>query len=744
MRVYPGSPYPLGATWDGLGVNFALFSEHATAVDLCLFDSIDATQESARIPIPEQTDMVWHAYLPDLKPGQLYGYRVHGPYEPNHGLRFNANKLLLDPYAKSLARSTRWDDALFGYTIGHPDADLSFDTRDSAPFAPFGAVIDPSFTWGDDRLPRTPWHRTVIYEMHVGGFTRLQTLVPEAARGTYTALTLQPVIDHLLSLGVTAVELMPVHYHANDRSLVERGLTNYWGYNTASYFAPDLRFAEARTPLETVREFKMMVRALHAAGIEVILDVVYNHTAEGNQLGPTLSWRGIDNSSYYRLLPNNPRVHLDFTGTGNTLNMQSPHVLQLIMDSLRYWVTDMHVDGFRFDLASTLARELYEVDRLAAFFDVIHQDPLISQVKLIAEPWDLGEGGYQVGNFPVLWTEWNGKYRDTVRRFWRGDPGVASEFATRLAGSSDLYSRSGRRPYSSINFVTCHDGFTLHDLVSYNEKYNQANGEDNRDGESNNLSWNCGAEGPTDDPSIRALRERQKRNFLATLLLSQGVPMLCGGDEVGRTQLGNNNAYCQDSGLTWTHWDLDADQEALLAFTRQLLAIRRSQSTLHRRAFLRGMQVNGMKDIAWLDAAGGEMTQELWQAPDTRTIGMLLAGEAADDIDNSGLKVEGDTLLALFNAHDKTLPFTLPSPPRCIRWRLLIDTFDGGRVDRELSPGAVYPLEAHSVALLQAVSGETPPPVVSEELKSTTKTTRTPSRRVGDSGRTGRTKTSGA
>ncbi len=705
MRVFPGSPYPLGATWDGLGVNFALFSEHATAVELCLFDHVDATRESARVPLREQTDMVWHGYLPDLKPGQLYGYRVHGPYEPNHGLRFNANKLLVDPYTKSIARMTRWDDALFGYTIGSPEADLSFDARDSAPFAPLGAVLDPSFTWGDDRPPRTPWHRTVIYEMHTKGFTKLNPLIPEPARGTYTALTLQPAIDHLLSLGITAVELMPVHHHDYDRHLVERGLSNYWGYNTLSYFAPDLRFSESGTPLDSVREFKMMVRALHAAGIEVILDVVYNHTAEGNQLGPTLSMRGIDNSSYYRLMPDDPRVHLDFTGTGNTLNMQSPHVLQLIMDSLRYWVTEMHVDGFRFDLASTLARELYEVDRLAAFFDVIHQDPLISQVKLIAEPWDLGEGGYQVGNFPVLWTEWNGKYRDTVRRFWRGDPGVASEFATRLAGSSDLYSRSGRRPYSSINFVTCHDGFTLHDLVSYNEKHNDANLESNRDGESNNSSWNCGVEGPTVDAAIRALRERQKRNFLATLLLSQGVPMLCGGDEVGRTQLGNNNAYCHDSPLTWTHWDLDGDKGKLLAFTRRMVALRRSQSTLRRRGFLRGVPINGMKDIAWLAPGGGEMTQELWQAPDVRTIGMLLAGEAADDIDAAGLPVKGDTLLALFNAHDAAVAFTLPGPPGIAIWRAVIDTFDESREGREIGTGMVYPLESRSVALFVAVAG---------------------------------------
>ncbi|HXH06259.1 MAG TPA: glycogen debranching protein GlgX, partial [Vicinamibacterales bacterium] len=622
LRVWPGSPYPLGATWDGVGVNFAIFSEHATRVDLCLFDSAEATAESVRIPLPEQTDMVWHGYLPDVRPGQLYGFRVHGPYAPQEGHRFNPAKLLLDPYAKAIGRRMRWHEALFGYPIGHPDADLAMDERDSAPYAPLAAVVDPAFTWGDDRPPRTPWHETIIYELHVKGFTKLNPHIPEPLRGTYLGLATEPAIQYLLDLGVTAVELMPVHHHADEWHLVQRGLVNYWGYNTLAYFAPDVRYA-ATPPerLEAIREFKTMVRALHAAGLEVILDVVYNHSAEGSHLGPTLSLRGIDNRSYYRLRPDDPRYYEDFTGTGNTLNMRSPRVLQLIMDSLRYWVLEMHVDGFRFDLAAALARELYEVDKLGAFFDIIHQDPVLSQVKLIAEPWDLGEGGYQVGNFPTKWTEWNGKYRDAVRRFWRGDGGLVSELATRLSGSSDLYAHSGRRPYASINFVTSHDGFTLADLVSYNEKHNEANGEDNRDGEPHNLSWNCGVEGPTDDPAIRALRWRQMRNFMATLLLSQGVPMLSGGDEVARTQQGNNNAYCHDSELTWTPWDLDAERRAFLEFTRRLVWFRRSQPVLRRRRFFQGRAIRGVKDIVWLDPSGREMTDEAWNAPDARSLG---------------------------------------------------------------------------------------------------------------------------
>jgi glycogen operon protein len=537
MRIWPGRPYPLGATWDGAGVNFALFSEHAVGVELCLFDSPGASKESQRIPFAHHTDQVWHTYLPDALPGQLYGYRVQGPYEPARGHRFNANKVLLDPYAKAIGRVLRWDDALFGYKIGDPAGDLSFDDRDSAAFAPLAMVVDAAFTWGDDRPPRTPWHKTLIYELHVRGFTQRHPAVPENLRGSYAGLASEAVIDHLLSLGVTAVELMPVHHFVRDRHLLEKGLSNYWGYNTLSYLAPEPAYDAPANPLNAVQEFKAMVRALHTAGIEVILDVVYNHTAEGNQLGPTLSWRGIDNACYYRLAPD-ARYYMDFTGCGNTLHMVHPRVLQLIMDSLRYWVLDMHVDGFRFDLASTLARELYEVNRLGAFFDIIHQDPVLSRVKLIAEPWDVGPGGYQVGNFPVLWTEWNGKYRDLLRRFWKGDGGLSRELATRLAGSSDLYQQTGRAPYASINLITCHDGFTLQDLVSYNDKHNEANGEGNRDGSNDNNSWNCGVEGPTNDLAIRALREQQKRNLIGTLFLSQGVPMLLGGDELSHAQKG--------------------------------------------------------------------------------------------------------------------------------------------------------------------------------------------------------------
>ena len=628
MRVWPGDPYPLGATWTGVGVNFALFSAHATKVELCLFDSPESTRESVRIPLPEQTDMVWHGFLPDVRPNQLYGYRVHGPYEPAAGHRFNPHKVVMDPYAKSVGRTITWADEMFGYRVGDPDSDLAMDDRDNAAFAPLAAVIDPAFTWGDDRPPRTPWHNTVIYEVHVKGFTRQHPQIPESLRGTYEALTTDAALSHFTKLGITAVELMPVHHHARDRHLEERGLSNYWGYNSFGYFAPEARFGASRMPAETVREFKRMVRALHAAGLEVILDVVYNHTAEGNHLGPTLSLKGIDNAAYYRLVANDARYYMDFTGCGNTLNMQSPQVLQLIMDSLRYWVLEMHVDGFRFDLASALARELYDVDRLGAFFDIIHQDPVLSQVKLIAEPWDLGEGGYQVGNFPVLWTEWNGKYRDTVRRFWRGEGGTVSELATRLSGSNDLYASSGRRPYASINFVTAHDGFTLHDLVSYNDKHNEANQEDNRDGENNNLSWNCGAEGPTDDAEVRALRARQVRNFLATLLLSQGVPMISHGDELGRSQRGNNNAYCQDNEISWIDWNLTDEQKALCEFTAQLIRLRLEQPVFHRRRYFQGRAIRGgdVKDVAWLAPDGQEMNDQAWNADFVRSIGMLLSG----------------------------------------------------------------------------------------------------------------------
>ena len=701
MRVWPGQPYPLGATWTGLGVNFAVFSAHATRVDLCLFDSPDATSPSQSVTLPEQTDMVWHGYLPDVRPGQLYGYRVHGPYDPWAGHRFNPNKIVLDPYAKSIGRAVRWDDSVFGYTIGDPRGDLSLDTRDNAPYATLAAVIDPAFTWGDDRPPRTPWHKTVIYEMHVKGFSKLHPNIPASTRGTYEALTTEAAIEHLQALGVTAVELMPVHHHAYDRHLVERGLSNYWGYNTQAFLAPDIRYSASGLPNDSVREFKRMVKALHSAGLEVILDVVYNHTAEGNHLGPTLSLRGIDNLSYYRLVPDDKRYYLDFTGCGNTLNMRSPQVLQLIMDSLRYWVLDMHVDGFRFDLASTLARELYEVDRLGAFFDIVHQDPVLSQVKLIAEPWDLGAGGYQVGNFPVLWTEWNGKYRDAMRAFWRGDDRGVAEVATRIAGSNDLYEHSGRRPYASINFITSHDGFTLTDLVSYNQKHNEANGDNNQDGESQNLSWNCGVEGPSTDAKVVKLREQQKRNLMASLLLSVGVPMISGGDEMGRTQHGNNNAYCHDDEVSWTSWTLDPDQKAFLDFTRKLVRFRRAQPTLTRRKYFQGRAIRGaeVKDIYWLDPSGREMTDIAWNAPFVRSLGVLMVGNAIDDIDERGRLVSGDTLLILLNAHFECVPFVLPAVERGHEWVRHLDTCEARSLEARFEGGTKYALQGRTVVL---------------------------------------------
>ena len=701
MRVWPGQPYPLGATWTGLGVNFAIFSAHAKRVELCLFDSPDASAPSACVPLPEHTDMVWHGYLPDVRPGQLYGYRVHGPYDPRAGHRFNPHKVVMDPYAKSVGRPVRWDDAMFGYRIGDEGGDLTIDTRDNAPFAPLAAVIDPSFTWGDDRAPRTPWHKTVIYEMHVKGFTKLHPRIPEPLRGTYEALTTEAALDHLVKLGVTAVELMPVHHHSFDRHLEERGLSNYWGYNTLSFFAPNIRYSASGLPAESVREFKRMVKALHSAGLEVILDVVYNHTAEGNHLGPTLSLRGVDNVSYYRLLPDDHRYYLDFTGCGNTLNMQSPQVLQLIMDSLRYWVLEMHVDGFRFDLAATLARELYEVDRLGAFFDIIHQDPVLSQVKLIAEPWDLGAGGYQVGNFPVLWTEWNGKYRDAMRAFWKGEDRGVAEVATRIAGSNDLYEHGGRRPYASINFITAHDGFTLHDLVSYNQKHNDANGEGNQDGENHNLSWNCGVEGPTTDPAIVGLRQQQMRNLMASLLLSVGVPMISGGDEMGRTQLGNNNAYCHDSELSWTPWNLSPDQRDFLEFTRRMVRFRLEQPVLTRRKYFQGRPIRGadVKDIYWLDPSGREMTDEAWNAPFVRSLGVLMVGNALDEVDERGRQVTGDTLLILLNAHYDSVPFALPLVGDEKSWVRVVDTLEAHVEDRRFAGGTKYPLQGRALAL---------------------------------------------
>jgi isoamylase len=701
VRVWPGDPYPLGTTWTGVGVNFALFSAHATKVELCLFDRPDATAESACVVLPEHTDMVWHGFLPDARPNQLYGYRVHGPYEPAAGHRFNPSKIVMDPYAKSVARTIRWGDEMFGYEVGHAEADLSFDARDNAAFAPLAAVVDPAFTWGNDRPPRTPWHSTVIYEMHVRGFSMRHPAIPQHLRGTYEALTTEPALNHLKKLGVTAVELMPVHHHSRDRHLEEKGLTNYWGYNSYGYFAPERKLAASRSPAGAVREFKRMVRTLHDAGLEVILDVVYNHTAEGNQLGPTLSLKGIDNFSYYRLVADTPRYYMDFTGCGNTLNMQCPQVLQLIMDSLRYWVLEMHVDGFRFDLASALARELYEVDRLGAFFDIIHQDPVLSQVKLIAEPWDLGQGGYQVGNFPVLWTEWNGKYRDSVRQFWNGQGTSVSELATRLAGSNDLYAHSGRQPYASINFVTAHDGFTLNDLVSYNEKHNEKNGEENRDGENNNMSWNCGVEGPTSDAQVVELRERQKRNFLATMLLSQGVPMISHGDELGRTQLGNNNAYCQDNEIAWIDWDLDSDKQTLLDFASKLVRFRRAQPTLRRRKYFQGRNIRGSQDVAWLSPDGREMDDAAWHAGLVRTLGMLLSGTAIAEVDERGEQITGDTVLILLNGHPDVLAFTLPANEGNEPWYRVFDTCDPLCADRAYKAGVQYPLQGRSVAVFR-------------------------------------------
>ena len=706
--IRPGQPYPLGATWDGIGVNFAIFSEHATKVEICLFDSPDAKKESLAFALPEHTDRVWHGYLPNLRPGQLYGYRVYGPYDPAQGHRFNPAKVILDPYAKAIGRTVRWASEMFSYKIGDPEQDLSKDERDNAAFAPLAAVVDTAFTWGNDAPPRIPWHKTIIYELHVKGFTKLNNEIPEPLRGTYAGLANEATIHYLRDLGVTSVELMPVQHFTNDQHLQDMGLANYWGYNTEAYFAPEPRYALSESPEEALREFKLMVRAFHAAGIEVILDVVYNHTSEGNQMGPTLSLRGIDNASYYRLMPSNPRYYMDYTGCGNTLNMRHPRVLQLIMDSLRYWVTDLHVDGFRFDLASALARELHEVDHLGAFFDIIHQDPTLSQVKLIAEPWDLGEGGYQVGNFPVGWTEWNGKYRDTIRRFWKGDGGVVSEVATRLAGSSDLYEQSGRLPYASINFITCHDGFTLNDLVSYNEKHNEANKEENRDGSNDNISWNCGAEGPTNDPAVNSLRERQKRNFLATLLFSEGVPMLCGGDEISRTQKGNNNAYCQDNEISWVNWELTPEQKELLEFTRRVIAIRRDEPVLHRRNFFQGRKIRGtdVKDIAFLSADGNEMDDSAWNAGFIRSLGVRLAGDTMDQVDDYGKPVVGNTLLLLFNAHHETILFTMPPVKTGQQWECALDTFDPQKESYGVRRGTRYELRPRSMALFRMVKRE--------------------------------------
>jgi len=704
-RTYPGSPYPLGATWDGSGVNFAIFSEHAEGVDLCLFERNHGTSEIARIPMREQTDYVWHVYLPEARPGQLYGYRVYGPYNPLAGQRFNPHKLLIDPYAKAITGTVEWSDAMFGYPLqGSDDRDLEIDRSDSAPGMPKCVVIEPAFSWGDDCPPKTPWHNTVIYETHVRGMTMLHPDLPPPLRGTYSGLADYRVVRYLQELGVTALELMPVHHFVNDKQLRDRGLRNYWGYNSIGFFAPDSRYYSVGSAGAGVNEFKTMVKTLHQAGIEVIIDVVYNHTAEGNHLGPTLSFRGIDNQAYYRLIGPEQRFYMDYTGTGNTLNMLHPRTIQMIMDSLRYWVLEMHVDGFRFDLASALARELHEVDRLSAFFDIIHQDPVLSQVKLIAEPWDVGEGGYQVGNFPVLWAEWNGKYRDNVRRFWRSDPGQVGELGYRLTGSSDLYGHNGRRPYASINFVTAHDGFTLHDLVSYNEKHNEANGEDNRDGYDENLSWNHGVEGPTDDPAILELRARQMRNFMTTLMVSQGVPMVLHGDEIARTQRGNNNAYCQDNEASWKRWNLTPGQRAMLEWTKRVVQVRKAHPLLRRRDYFRGRPIRGgaAKDILWLLPNGHEMTDKDWHNPEVRALAVRMDGNASDVTDDHGARLVDDSLLLLFNASDNPVDFRIPRPPRGQRWTFVLDTARPDEVEQAGNyRGARYQVKPRSMAMFR-------------------------------------------
>ncbi|MDX5346960.1 MAG: glycogen debranching protein GlgX [Hymenobacteraceae bacterium] len=686
IKIFPGNPYPLGATWDGSGVNFALFSENATCVELCLFQSPNDEKETARIKMQERTHHVWHVYLPDVKPGQLYGYRVDGPYEPENGHRFNPNKLLIDPYAKAISGTVEWHDSLFGYEVGNKKEDLSFSSSDSAPFIPKSVVIDPSFDWEGDRPPKIPYHKSIIYEMHVKGFTQLHPEIPEEIRGKYAALTHPVTINYLKTLGVTAIELMPVHHFITDRHLADKELTNYWGYNTIGFFAPDVRYSGSGTLGQQVVEFKQMVKELHKAGIEVILDVVYNHTAEGNQMGPTLSFRGVDNAYYYRLVEENKRYYMDYTGTGNTLNANLPSVLRLIMDSLRYWILEMHVDGFRFDLAATLARELHEVDRLSSFFDIIHQDPVISQVKLIAEPWDVGEGGYHVGNFPPGWSEWNGKYRDCMRDYWRGENSMLAEFAERFTGSSDLYQDDYRRPTASINFITAHDGFTLNDLVSYNHKHNKANGENNQDGENHNRSWNCGVEGPTTDPKVLALRQKQKRNFLTTLFLSQGVPMLVAGDELSRTQKGNNNAYCQDNEISWIDWE-NADLE-LLEFTKELIAFCKVHPIFNRRRWFQGQPIKGagVDDIAWFLPEGTEMTDAHWEHDFAKSLAVFLNGRGMHSVGPQGERIVDDNFYVIFNAHYEPLNYKLPPEKYGHQWTKILDTAE----NRIAEEGKVY------------------------------------------------------
>jgi glycogen operon protein len=673
--LLPGKPNPLGAAATPIGTNFALFSENATGVSVCFFD--ENSNQTDCVALRERTAFVWHGLVRGIKPGQRYGYRVEGPWEPEKGLRFNANKLLVDPYAKAIAGDVDWKAPIFPYDVATGN-DLARDDRDSAGGVPKSVVIDPRFDWEGDSPPEIPLADSIIYEVHVRGFSKLNPAVPENLRGTYAGLACEPSIEYLKKLGVTAVELLPVHHFIDEGHLVDRGLRDYWGYNTLGYFAPMSRYSSSGDMGQQVVEFRQMVKALHKAGIEVILDVVYNHTCEGNRMGPMLSMKGIDNPTYYRQVPNDPRYYMDYTGTGNTLNVMNPQVLKLVMDSLRYWVTEMHVDGFRFDLASTLARELHAVSKLSSFFDTIHQDPTIADVKLIAEPWDVGEGGYQVGNFPVLWAEWNGKYRDTVRRFWKGDSGLLSDFAYRLTGSSDLYEMDGRRPYASINFVTAHDGFTLCDLVSYNEKHNEANGDNNGDGANanDNHSWNMGAEGPTDDPAVNTLRERQMRNFLATLILSQGVPMLCGGDELARTQNGNNNAYCQDDELAWFDWELTPAQERLRDFTAKLIHMRRDHPNLHRRKFFQDRVIRGsvVRDIAWYNTDGNELSDEAWTTDWNRSLALMLNGKTLAITDEDGNPIADDCFVILVNAAAEGVEFKLPEPPAGNPWSQVLNT----------------------------------------------------------------------
>ena len=693
MQIWPGKPYPLGATFDGSGTNFSLFSELAERVELCLFD--DHNHET-RVDLPESTALCWHGYLPNVRPGQRYGFRVHGPWAPENGQWCNPSKVLLDPYAKAVDGLWEWSDAIYPYHFSDPET--SKNELDDAAFVATSVVINPFFDWGNDRQPNTPWHRTVVYETHVKGFSRTHPNIPEELRGTYAGLAHPVSIEYLQNLRITAVELLPVHQFVQDSALVDRGLRNYWGYNSIGYLAPHNEYAAGQRG-EQVPEFKNLVKTLHAAGIEVILDVVYNHTAEGNHLGPMLSFKGIDNPAYYRLMPDNRRYYMDYTGTGNTLNMRHPHVLQLIMDSLRYWVLEMHVDGFRFDLAATLARELHDVDRLSSFFDLIQQDPVVSQVKLIAEPWDIGEGGYQVGNFPPLWSEWNGMYRDTVRDLWRGTDQTLAEFGFRFTGSSDLYQGTARRPNASINFITAHDGFTLSDLVSYNDKHNEANGEDNRDGENYNRSWNCGVEGPSDNPEVLDLRRRQKRNFLTTLFISQGVPMLLGGDEIGRTQLGNNNAYCQDNELAWYDW-AHADTE-LLQFTRRLIGFRHRHPVFCRRRWFQGRLIHGseVSDIGWFTPAGVEMSEDDWRAGFAKSLGVFLNGRGIQSLNERGEPVTDDSFYVMFNSHHEPLEFTLPAQRWGEQWAVILNTVDEKDLLAEQEPGPA--IEAGERILVQ-------------------------------------------